>query len=117
VPEREPARWRATGIAQEAVADEIHAATVDDVDIALVQTDGSWYAFADWCSHAACAFSDYGELDGTTLICNCHGAEFDLRTGEVLQDPAEDPIEVWPVRCRDGQVEVGFDPRRGENAA
>jgi nitrite reductase/ring-hydroxylating ferredoxin subunit len=106
--------WIATGVAEDAEPDAIHGATVGDTDVALVRTGDGWFAFADWCTHAACAFTDYGELDGTTVICNCHGAEFDMRTGAVLQDPALEPIAVLPVRCRGGQVEVGVDPRRGE---
>jgi nitrite reductase/ring-hydroxylating ferredoxin subunit len=109
-------RWVPTGVPGDGAADEIHAATVEGDGIGLVRTAEGWFAFGDRCTHAACAFSDHGELDGTTLICNCHGAEFDLRTGEVLQDPAEGPLEVLPVRCRDGQVEVGIVPPRGENA-
>jgi nitrite reductase/ring-hydroxylating ferredoxin subunit len=115
-PEPDTLTWMGTGIAEDAEADEIHGAQVAGGDVALVRTDGRWYAVNDWCSHAECAFSDYGELDGTTIICNCHGAEFDLRTGEVLQDPATEPLDVLPVRCRDGRVEVGIDPLRGENA-
>jgi nitrite reductase/ring-hydroxylating ferredoxin subunit len=107
--------WLRTGISFDAPSDELHGARVGGDDIALVRTGDRWYAFGDWCTHADCAFTEYGELDGTIVICNCHGAEFDIRTGKVLQDPAIEPIEVLPVRCRDGQVEVGVVPRRGES--
>jgi nitrite reductase/ring-hydroxylating ferredoxin subunit len=109
-------RWLATGIDEQAEADEIHSASLDGTDVALVRTGGHWYAFEGWCSHAECAFSDYGELDGTIIICNCHGAEFDIRTGEVLQEPADAPIKVLPVRCRDRQVEVEIVTAGGERA-
>jgi nitrite reductase/ring-hydroxylating ferredoxin subunit len=107
--------WVAVDVVADAVQDEIHGGRVGDRDVALVRTGSRWYAFRDWCSHAECAFTDYGELDGTIVICTCHGAEFDLRDGSVLQDPATEPIEVLPVRCRDGQVEVGIVPPGGES--
>jgi nitrite reductase/ring-hydroxylating ferredoxin subunit len=74
--------------------------------IVLTSLDGTWFAFEDRCSHAGCAFSEDGELDGTTVICGCHGSEFDIRTGEVLRQPAERPIAVFPTRVVDGTVEV-----------
>jgi nitrite reductase/ring-hydroxylating ferredoxin subunit len=45
-------------------------------------------------------------------VCPCHGSEFDLRTGEPTQGPAEDPVQVFPVRVDDGWIEIG--PRSPE---
>jgi nitrite reductase/ring-hydroxylating ferredoxin subunit len=74
--------------------------------ILLASADGRWFAIEDRCSHAGCAFSTDGELDGTTLICDCHGSEFDIRTGEPLVMPANEPIRSYPVRETDGRLEV-----------
>lgn len=76
------------------------------VDILLGAVDGDWFAVEDRCSHADCSFSSDGEVDGSTVICNCHGSEFDVRTGEVLMPPAFDPIRSFPVREKDGRLEV-----------
>lgn len=58
-----------------------------------------WCIFRDQCTHARCRFSETGEIvDGTVLVCNCHGAEFDLVTGEVLEPPAEVPLDVRTLR-------------------
>ena len=58
-----------------------------------------WSMFADRCPHAGCSFADDGGeiADGTTLVCACHGSEFDLRTGEVLLGPATVGLEVTPL--------------------
>ena len=72
----------------------------------LVHADGAWWAIEDRCSHADCAFSSDGEVVETTAICDCHGSEFDIRTGEVLVPPAKEPIAVFPVRVNAGQIEV-----------
>jgi nitrite reductase/ring-hydroxylating ferredoxin subunit len=62
-----------------------------------------WCIFKDRCTHAPCAFSENGEIvDGTVLVCNCHGAEFDLVTGEVLELPAEVALDVCKLRV-DGE--------------
>jgi nitrite reductase/ring-hydroxylating ferredoxin subunit len=38
--------------------------------------------------------------------CPRHGARFDLMTGEVKALPAVFPVNAYPVRVVDGQVEV-----------
>ncbi len=80
--------------------------TVAGIDLLVVRVGDDWHAVEDRCSHANCAFSTDGELDGTTLICNCHGSEFDVVTGAPLVMPAVDPIRTFGVRRRAGSLEV-----------
>jgi nitrite reductase/ring-hydroxylating ferredoxin subunit len=76
--------------------------------VLMVNVGERWLAIEDRCSHAGCAFSDDGEVDGTVIVCNCHGSEFDLRTGAVLAPPATAPIATYPVRVRHNRLEVGL---------
>lgn len=75
-------------------------------DVLVVNVDGAWFAIENRCSHADCSFDSDGEIDGTAAICNCHGSEFDVRTGEPLAPPAVERIRTFPVRERDGGLEV-----------
>jgi nitrite reductase/ring-hydroxylating ferredoxin subunit len=86
--------------------DGCRAVVVEETPIVLAAIGRAWYAVEDRCSHAGCAFSTDGELDGTTLVCDCHGSEFDIRTGEVLRMPARTPISTFRTRVVDGMVEV-----------
>jgi 3-phenylpropionate/trans-cinnamate dioxygenase ferredoxin component len=100
-----------------AVADvpkgEVVAANVNGTQIALVHADdGNVYAVHDECSHAAIPLSE-GELDGCTLECWLHGSRFDLRTGEPTGLPATEPVGVYPVEIRDGDVHVSLTPING----
>ncbi len=79
---------------------------VEGVSIGVVFADGRWWAAQGRCSHAGCAFSSDGEMEGTVLICNRDGSEFDVRTGEVLRPPAVDPITVYGTRVSWGTIEV-----------
>jgi 3-phenylpropionate/trans-cinnamate dioxygenase ferredoxin reductase subunit len=88
----------------------IQSVTVAGRAYALIRHAEGWSLVPDACTHSACAFTGYGEVaDGTVLICNCHGAEFDLRTGEVLLGPASEPLPIIPVEIRDGVVHLPTD--------
>lgn len=68
---------------------------------------GDYYAIADLCSHDDGPLGD-GEVEDHQIICPRHGARFDLKTGEALTFPAVEDIPAYPVRVRDGRIEVGI---------
>ena len=79
----------------------------DDEYIVVFNIAGDFYAFADLCSHDDGPLGD-GEIEGFEVACPRHGARFDVRSGEALTLPAVAAIPAYPVRVREGQVEVGF---------
>ena len=86
---------------------------VEGTEIALVHADDDkFYAAYDECSHAAVALSE-GEVDGCTLECWLHGSRFDLRTGRPSGLPATEPVPVYPVEIRDGDVYIDLNPSNG----
>ena len=99
--------WRDVAAAGEAArARPWLAVEVDGTSLALASVEGSWYAVEDRCSHAGCPFSEEAALEGGTIVCNCHGSEFDLASGDVLRGPAEYPVRTVPVRVNGDRVEV-----------
>jgi nitrite reductase/ring-hydroxylating ferredoxin subunit len=76
------------------------------VDLLIARVDEAFFAVEDRCAHAGCRFSEDGELAGSELICNCHGSEYDVRTGEVLRGPADRSIRAIPVRVAGDRLEV-----------
>ena len=77
-------------------------AQVDGVELTLIRHAHGWTATDRDCPHAGCSLVRDGEVvDGSILVCNCHGSEFDLRTGEVLLDPADRPLQLRPLRRSD----------------
>ena len=97
--------WYDTGLPADD-ADPMSVVEVEGVRVCVVFADGRWWAVEDRCSHAGCAFSADGELEGTVLICGCHGSEFDIRTGAALQPPAIDPIDCFATRVSWGTIEI-----------
>lgn len=80
--------------------------TVGRVTIAHLENEV--FAFGDECTHEGCSLAE-GELDemADTVVCPCHGSAFDVRNGEPVKGPAEDPLPVYPVRVTDdGWIEL-----------
>lgn len=73
--------------------------------IAVANVAGTLYGFDDTCTHLGCSLAE-GQLEGTVVTCPCHFSEFDVRTGDVLAGPALEPVRSYPVRIRDGELEL-----------
>lgn len=63
------------------------------------------FAIDDTCTHSEASLSE-GEVSGTKIECWLHGAEFDLRTGEVLSLPATQSLKTYEVRISDDSVTI-----------
>ncbi|SCF95185.1 Ferredoxin subunit of nitrite reductase or a ring-hydroxylating dioxygenase [Streptomyces sp. DconLS] len=65
---------------------------------------GTLKAYSTVCTHAGCPIN---KLQGTTLICPCHGSEFDAVTGKVVQSPATEPLTELSVKTQNGRIVAG----------
>ena len=84
---------------------DLKAFDVKGIQIAVAKVDGSFYALDDTCTHLHCSLAD-GELEGTVVTCPCHGSEFDVTTGAVLQGPAREPVRSYPVALENNDLQV-----------
>lgn len=79
---------------------------IDGAPIVVFNIAGDFYAIADLCSHDGGPVGD-GELTGFSISCPRHGADFDVRTGEVLSLPAIVDIPAYPIRIENGMIKIG----------
>lgn len=80
----------------------VHRLEDDEVGpIAIYHVGGVLYAAGDVCPHAGARLSQ-GSLDRATITCPLHGSQFDVRTGDRLRGPADDPIPVCTVQVSEG---------------
>jgi len=79
---------------------------VGGAEVAVARSGSALYAFSDICTHRHCNLSMGGEIDGTTIRCECHGSMFSMETGEVIEGPATEAIKTYGVREQDGQIQV-----------
>src|SRR5919107_4478591 len=84
---------------------EMQAFDVGGNKIAVANVAGTFYAFGDTCTHMQCSLAG-GDLEETTVICPCHGSEFDVTNGAVLQGPARKPLATYDTRVEGDNLEV-----------
>ncbi|HYP67761.1 MAG TPA: non-heme iron oxygenase ferredoxin subunit [Thiobacillaceae bacterium] len=80
--------------------------------IVLTSVGGEIFAVADRCSHEDVPLS-LGCIRGDTIKCSYHGSRFSLRTGEPMDEPADTPIAVYPVKLEGNAVLVGIEKDDG----
>jgi uncharacterized protein YbjT (DUF2867 family)/nitrite reductase/ring-hydroxylating ferredoxin subunit len=71
-------------------------------DVAIFSVEGGFCATQAKCTHRQGPLSE-GTLDGSTVTCPLHGAQFNVWTGAVLRGPAKDPLKTYRVTV-DGEV-------------
>lgn len=71
-------------------------------ECAVFNIDGGFCATQAMCTHRQGPLSE-GSLDGTTVTCPLHGAQFNVWTGAVLRGPARDPLKTYRVTV-DGDI-------------
>lgn len=79
-----------------------------DTAVAVFNVGGQFFATQDKCTHGEWSLSD-GYLEGDVIECTLHWGKFCVRTGKVRALPACDPIKVFPLEIRDGEVFVDLD--------
>ena len=101
------AEFVSVGKADEIAEGEAKAFPVNGQEIAVSRVDGALVAFSDICTHRQCNLSLGGEIDGTTIECECHGSVFDMKTGAVIDGPATEPVATFEVRDEGGDLQIG----------
>lgn len=69
---------------------------VDGHPVLIANVDGNYYAVDDTCTHEDASLST-GSLKGELIKCPLHGSRFNVRTGRVLEEPAEDDLKTYTV--------------------
>ncbi len=73
--------------------------------LVLANVDGDFFALRDVCGHRSAPLSR-GKLQGFLIECPLHFAQFDVRTGELVEGPVSAAVPVYEVRVEGGTVYV-----------
>jgi nitrite reductase/ring-hydroxylating ferredoxin subunit len=78
---------------------------VDRERVVLANIDGTFYALRDVCGHRNAPLSR-GKLIGCLIECPLHFAQFDMRTGKLVDGPVSADIAVYEVRVESDIIYV-----------
>ena len=70
--------------------------------LVLANVEGAYYAISDVCGHRNAPLSR-GKLNGYLIECPLHFAQFDVRTGELVNGPVSTAVAIYQVRL-DGET-------------
>ena len=102
--------WIDAGRASELAPGKMRRIDAGGRPILLANVAGRLYAVDDTCTHEEASLST-GVLKGELVKCPLHNSRFNVRTGEVLEEPAEEPLRTYPVREEGGRILVGVPAR------
>jgi nitrite reductase/ring-hydroxylating ferredoxin subunit len=71
----------------------------------LANVEGTFYAISDVCGHRNAPLSR-GKLDGYLIECPLHYAQFDVRTGELVNGPVSTAVPTYQVRIEGDTIFV-----------
>jgi nitrite reductase/ring-hydroxylating ferredoxin subunit len=89
----------------EVPAGQMKWVAVDRERLVLANVEGEFYALRDVCGHKNAPLSR-GKLDGYLIECPLHFAQFDVRTGHLVNGPVSTSVAVYEVRVEGDTVYV-----------
>ena len=78
---------------------------IDRERIMLANVDGQFFAMRDMCGHRNAPLSR-GRLEGCIVECPLHFAQFDVRSGKLIDGPISADVPVYEVRVEGDTVLV-----------
>jgi nitrite reductase/ring-hydroxylating ferredoxin subunit len=79
--------------------------SVEGHAIAVFNLGSALYAIDAACTHVRGPL-EKGRVEGNVVTCPLHGSQFDVRTGEVRQGPATQPVKTYKVRVENQKLVV-----------
>lgn len=89
-------------------------ATINGIELMIVNVNGNVYATQKSCTHAQTDLSE-GNLEGCIIECPLHGAMFDVTDGRVMSLPAITPLKTYPAKIENGVIMVDIPEPESTN--
>jgi nitrite reductase/ring-hydroxylating ferredoxin subunit len=94
-------RWLRAARVSEIPRGKMKRVEIEGRQVLLANVEGRIYAAEDTCTHEEASLSR-GALHGEYVQCPLHGSRFNVCTGAVMEEPAEEDLKTYAVRT-DGE--------------
>ena len=101
----QPAAWTDVGAPEDFPDGAVWPVVAGGMPIAMFRQGESLHALHDLCTHGNARLSD-GYVEDGRIECPLHQGLFDICTGAACGGPVTEDVRSYPVRVRDGRVEV-----------
>jgi nitrite reductase/ring-hydroxylating ferredoxin subunit len=85
--------------------DEAKRVIIGDLQIAVFNLEGSFYATDDVCTHAYASLSE-GYIEDGCVECPLHAGLFDIKTGKAQGVPVVEDLKTFPIRIEGEDIYV-----------
>ncbi|MFG1946684.1 Rieske (2Fe-2S) protein [Nonomuraea sp. NPDC048826] len=73
-------------------------------DVVITQpSEGEFRAFSATCTHQGCAVAS---ISNGVINCPCHGSQFSIEDGSVVQGPASEPLAEKKINVSGGKIRL-----------
>ena len=93
---------------RDCVADQANPFEVDGQLVAVFNLGERFFVTSNVCTHQFALMSD-GHVDGEYVECPMHQGRFPIPTGCAKGVPVSEALRTYPLRVRDGQIEISLD--------
>lgn len=90
---------------EEVPAGKMKLVEANGTAVLLANVAGEYYAIGNKCTHRSCKLSS-GTLEGEIVKCPCHSSKFNVKTGEVVHEPATKSEPKYTVKVEKDQILV-----------
>lgn len=87
---------------------EITCITLAGQQILLANVAGNYHASSAQCTHEDWPLCN-GALKDNSIECPLHGSRFNLLTGVPLDEPATEPLRIFPLRHNGDEFEIDLN--------
>ena len=87
---------------------DMRCVSIVDRNVVVANTQEGIFVADEMCTHEDARLCD-GNLNGTKIKCPLHGSRFELTTGKVLDDPAEDDLTIYPTTIVDDVIYIALN--------
>lgn len=97
------------GLAKDVPPGQMQQFDIKGKELLVINLDNKYYCLDARCTHAGAPLVEGNIHDGDLLTCPWHGSCFRISDGSVVDGPATQPLGVYKLEVRDGQLLVAAE--------